>query len=444
MHYASYLLVVNLVAFVSTDNLALLSGTLRTFQQAGCDDDLVTLKCPPGTSISVELAQYGKASPEKQLCPTKSAHSPDASKDTNTSCLWPSPLQNKWEEMTQGTWGRYSLLQTVVEACQKKSSCKFQASPRTFEGDPCPGERKYVEVAYKCRPYEFRSRVACENERIQLQCNPNSRVAIYSASYGRTEYESFQCPQPQGVAEETCLVSYATETVMQICHGKRSCEFSADASTFGNPCKPLTRMYLRIVYTCVPRKVLNKQYEGRLAEDEVDMDLNFNYDEDFDGYDANNAHIRESAASPASNLGAHSKDSNQNQNTTKEQIKFPMLTKTDTLDDEPVNQEHFYFYIILGIGSGLFLCFVILMSHCIIQYSRRNQAKFAVNMTDISVTNDFVDNISEVDDVDLRTPLPGMTVPTVTIHSPTSPCPTSIAMMHVTQASQTGSVYYYG
>lgn len=50
---------------------------------------------------------------------------------------------------------------------------------------------------------EFRSKTACENEVIQLVCNPFSRIAIYSASYGRTEYESIQCTQPQGVKEES-------------------------------------------------------------------------------------------------------------------------------------------------------------------------------------------------------------------------------------------------
>lgn len=49
---------------------------------------------------------------------------------------------------------------------------------------------------------EFRSKTVCENEVLQLQCNPNSRLAMYSASYGRTEYESIRCPQPQGVREE--------------------------------------------------------------------------------------------------------------------------------------------------------------------------------------------------------------------------------------------------
>ena len=52
---------------------------------------------------------------------------------------------------------------------------------------------------------EFRSKVACENDSIQLMCNPYSRIAIYGASYGRTEYESLQCAQPHGVKEESKL-----------------------------------------------------------------------------------------------------------------------------------------------------------------------------------------------------------------------------------------------
>lgn len=54
---------------------------------------------------------------------------------------------------------------------------------------------------------EFRSKVACENDSIQLVCNPYSRIAIYSASFGRTSYESIQCSQPQGVMEECKLWS---------------------------------------------------------------------------------------------------------------------------------------------------------------------------------------------------------------------------------------------
>lgn len=45
--------------------------------------------------------------------------------------------------------------------------------------------------------------MACENEKINLFCHPGYRIAIYSATYGRTEYESLQCPQPVGVTEES-------------------------------------------------------------------------------------------------------------------------------------------------------------------------------------------------------------------------------------------------
>lgn len=131
--------------------------------------------------------------------------------------------------------------------------------------------------------------MACHNDVAQLECNPYSRIAVYSASFGRTEYESIQCPQPQGVREESkyprlpwasikaqsqtctllhflslllfstsssfflnaaCLASFATETVMQICHGRRRCNLAADANTFGTPCQPNSRMYLKVVYTC--------------------------------------------------------------------------------------------------------------------------------------------------------------------------------------------------
>ncbi|XP_041788685.1 uncharacterized protein LOC121603668 isoform X3 [Anopheles merus] len=273
------------------DPLALLSGTLRTYQRAGCDRELVTLSCPRGTSISIEIAQYGRSGDanERNLCPASTEDALDISIPGTEieikapeSCTWPNALQ-------------YSLLQTVVEACQKKRHCKFLASPKTFGGDPCPGQRKFVEVAYKCRPYEFRSKIACENDVIQLICNPYSRIAIYSANYGRTEYESLQCAQPQGVKEENCLASYATETVMQKCHGRRKCTLSADSTTFGKPCRPDSRMYLKVVYTCVPRKVLKDRFEAAPEPDEpLQSDLEQDQDELYD----EDQFFRESDAAP--------------------------------------------------------------------------------------------------------------------------------------------------
>ena len=121
-----------------------------------------------------------------------------------------------------------------------------------------------------------------------LECESYTRLAIFSASYGRTQYQSVQCPQPQGVAEESkylnlrrsnkhlileknvaiarfcrialtpflflhftaCLLSYATEIVIERCHGKRNCSIVANASTFANPCKDRSRVYLKVVYAC--------------------------------------------------------------------------------------------------------------------------------------------------------------------------------------------------
>ncbi|KAG4077616.1 hypothetical protein HA402_008876, partial [Bradysia odoriphaga] len=261
----------------------LLSGTLRTYQKAGCDTEQVSLSCPRGTSISIEVAQYGNTVGDGT---TAVSICPPSTDDTILEAIHAgAEIEVKPPENCLPNALQYSLLQNVVEACQKKSHCKFLAAPKTHGGDPCPGKRKFVEVAYKCRPYEFRSKIACENEVIQLSCNPYSRVAIYSASFGRTEYESIQCSQPQKVMEETCLASYATETVMEVCHGRRRCSISADSSTFGNPCRSESRVYLKIVYTCIPRKVLKDRFDYSNEPDEpqqVDMDQNQDelYDED--------------------------------------------------------------------------------------------------------------------------------------------------------------------
>ncbi|XP_049820369.1 protein eva-1 isoform X2 [Aethina tumida] len=428
------------VCLVNADNLALLSGTLRTYQRAGCDDDVVTLKCPRGTSIVIDIAQYGKSAPTKNPCEPKSTTStiPKTSYNYNVSCLWSNTLQSKWDEVAQGTWGR-----TVVEACQKKRQCKFQTNPKTFGGDPCPGVRKYVEVAYKCRPYEFRSKVACENEKIQLKCNPNQRVAVYSASYGRTEYESIQCPQPQGVPEETCLVSYATETVMHRCHGQRSCELTADSSTFGEICKDNSRKYLKVVYTCVPRKVLKEKYEARSEPDEADTDQDQEDEDDFDTYDAGNEFMRESAASPPApnNEGksdnftkdypfANSKNPSHSSNgldfasydnpryRTKSVYRNGPVLREKTKEMQPdrerrrdpnctitiyagsdtgkrsrvvgfisewinaytflsQNQERFYLYLVVSIGAGLLILLSFIVGRLLVQMHRqRSEAKF--------------------------------------------------------------------
>uniref|UniRef100_A0A1B0FJB7 SUEL-type lectin domain-containing protein n=1 Tax=Glossina morsitans morsitans TaxID=37546 RepID=A0A1B0FJB7_GLOMM len=433
------------------EKLALLSATLRTYQKAACDTDQVVIACPRGTSISIEFAQYNKFIAKDgisidELCPTNgdsnqdraktkhllrgstfgshtqkvpanryanSGHLPEAStslsatpnaSDLSTisssdnednspeNCMWPNALQ-------------YSLLQTVVEACQKKKHCKFDGRPQFYglgasgvgdtsgtssyhssttssnniNADPCPKKRKIVEIAYKCRPYEFRSKVACHNDVAQLECNPYSRIAVYSASFGRTEYESIQCPQPQGVREETCLASYATETVMQICHGRRRCNLAADANTFGSPCHPNSRMYLKVVYTCVPKQVLMDRYESGTEADELEDfegDINELYDDEYykESEPIPKLYSNATAAATRNNTIGNMTFNTNRISPNGSLIQFesetgsvnPVMTHSADLNLEG-DQERLFFYLLSAGSIGVILCIVAVIARIVVQ-----------------------------------------------------------------------------
>ncbi|XP_076061468.1 uncharacterized protein LOC143037229 isoform X2 [Oratosquilla oratoria] len=235
------------------DPLALLAGTLRTFQRHACDSTTLLLQCPKNTTIDVTYAHYGRPRPLPDLCPPLAHH---AQTLPHTTCKFPGATD-------------YTTLQRVVGQCQHRNDCKIQVAPAFFsDHDPCPLIRKYIEVAYKCRPEAFVNKVVCEDGNITLSCEPNSRVAVYSVLFGRSKEGSLSCPQPKGVAEEDCQASFATEMVMQRCHGYRTCHLKADASVYGRPCSKATKMYMKTVYTCVPRKILKSNYQGDIEDDE--------------------------------------------------------------------------------------------------------------------------------------------------------------------------------
>ncbi|XP_025993440.1 uncharacterized protein LOC105195019 isoform X3 [Solenopsis invicta] len=458
---AVWLLLLRAHLVAGSDHLVLLSGTLKTYQRAACDEETMTLKCPPGTKILVEHAQYGRTG-MYGISKCNSSVPPMIAEDkpTNHTCIWPQSVQ------------------MVVGVCQKKRQCKFNTNPTTFQGDPCPGLRKYIEVAYKCRPYEFRSKVACENEVINLVCYPGQRVAIFSASFGRTQYESLQCPQPLGVQEENCMMDFATETVMQLCHGKRRCSVVANSTTFGkpDPCSPDSKTYLKVVYTCVPRSVLREQFEGEIEADE--LALMHEFEEGFDRADfraefspspnlegpqppprdnvsrnfptvssspprarTNNdvdarlnmlkslgigakdlplpplpsTVIQASAMASDSGVGnAASTSTSASGNCTTVVYAFPK-------DDHLVvgylnewisaysfitnNQEKFYLYIIVSVCAGILLFLGLVIGRLLISRHRaKRDAKFQTNNE--TLPNGFTDDISEIDaDIDLTTPV---------------------------------------
>ncbi|XP_066902789.1 protein eva-1 homolog C isoform X3 [Halyomorpha halys] len=305
----------------SDDNLELLSTSLRRLEKTACEQ--LSISCPQGTSISLLSAKYSQG----MLCP-----------GSTEACQLPASLQ-------------YSLLQTAVERCQKKRHCRLQPSTNGFTTDPCPGVAKHMQIVYNCRPYEFRSKTACENEVVQLQCGPNARIAIYSASYGRTQYESVQCPQTQGVPEETCLAGYATETVIQFCHGKRRCALSVDSGTFGSPCRKESRMYLKVVYTCVPRQVLQARIE-QLQE----LDEPLEPSEDWLDYE------EEGQAAPNTS-GHHNSSTASNESITLHHNRGDLMSTYPPNEDDKSsdNIERLVLYSAVSVGGGL-LCLLALVA----------------------------------------------------------------------------------
>ncbi|CAL4096325.1 unnamed protein product, partial [Meganyctiphanes norvegica] len=242
---------------------ALLSGTLQTFQRFACDNTTLNLSCPENTTLDILLAKYGRPGKKKgqpsppDLCPPLGRQT---SPDPKANCNYDD--------------NNYKILQTVISACHHRNYCNIQVSPETFSTqDPCPTTRKYIEVAYKCRPETFINRIVCQDSLLNLKCERNFRLAIYNVLYGRSLDGSIMCPQKPGIPEEDCQASFATEMVMNKCHGQRNCVIKADPNTFGRPCRPESLMYMKTVYTCVPRKILKVEYQGQTAPDEETEDL---------------------------------------------------------------------------------------------------------------------------------------------------------------------------
>lgn len=116
----------------------------------------------------------------------------------------------------------------------------------------------------------FYNKVVCEGDLLRLKCNKSYRIVIFSASFGSTRFSVPECPLlastkgPGLLTEgpkinEECQVSYATETVMSSCHGKRKCVLDADRRTFGDPgCSKEARLHLKVVHTCIPKEVLKE------------------------------------------------------------------------------------------------------------------------------------------------------------------------------------------
>ncbi|XP_071112933.1 protein eva-1-like isoform X1 [Haliotis cracherodii] len=229
-----------------------LSSTLDTFHQHTCDGESMTVKCPQKTIISIQFAQYGRQVPSSEMCPAAAPLHRDVYGNTYRTYRNYRSLSYRQQEDTncQAT----TSLQVLLDLCQNRHSCHLVASAKTFGQDPCPETSKYLEVAYKCQPDGYESQVVCQGEQMVLWCKRSTRVAIYSAMFGRTPNGTNVC-EYSGPRHIDCQARNTVEAVRSKCHGRKQCVLEAEEYIFGNPCEERVNKYLNVTYTCVPKKI---------------------------------------------------------------------------------------------------------------------------------------------------------------------------------------------
>ncbi|XP_065537838.1 protein eva-1 homolog A isoform X3 [Lathamus discolor] len=263
----------------SADFSGYISQVLKNYTAHACDGEYVSLRCPHRTTISIQSSFYGRIVPSHQMCPSRYPHSYATLTKEDVACSVGTSLQIFW-----GTLGKFPSLfggvpqsfvlpnvalipqcavlgqgGKMLDECQDRRSCQFLVNSRLFGADPCPGTGKYLIVWYKCRPNEYKSKVACEDDQLRLSCKKSMVIAIYSAVFGRTQGGSLECPyQNLGMPMIECQSATALQFMIKRCHGKRRCSIYASTYEFGDPCYPGIRKHLNVIYTCVPKKLLHE------------------------------------------------------------------------------------------------------------------------------------------------------------------------------------------
>uniref|UniRef100_A0A3B1KKQ8 Protein eva-1 homolog C n=1 Tax=Astyanax mexicanus TaxID=7994 RepID=A0A3B1KKQ8_ASTMX len=219
-----------------------LSRVLRNYTEEACDGDLLTVRCPPRTTITVQTAFYGRRNSAHSLqCPPTYGISGPRPLSDDTSCHVSTALQKMSDE------------------CQDRRSCELLVNSRLFGTDPCPSISKSLTLQYKCRPNEYKSKVVCEEERLRLSCKTGMQIAVYSAMFGRTQQGTLECPPHHRRAPSVdCQSEVALQVMTSRCQGRRTCVIRASVLEFGDPCYSGTRKYLSVIYTCVPKKLLQE------------------------------------------------------------------------------------------------------------------------------------------------------------------------------------------
>ncbi|XP_062619660.1 protein eva-1 homolog C-like isoform X1 [Saccostrea cucullata] len=223
-------------------NSGLLSSTLETFEATACDGEVMEPYCPPATMISIQFSQYGRQVPSYEMCPSKNDLYQDEWFREDTNCL------------------ATTSLRVLFDSCQNRQQCKVTASTYTFRQDPCPKTSKYLKVSYKCNPSDFSNMTVCDGKQMIIRCQKPLKIVISDAIYGRMPQDTSLC---SGNIPADCRSSTAVEKVMKKCHGRNRCAMDVEEYVFGNPCPPEIPKYLKVIYTCVPKKILKHNIRHR-------------------------------------------------------------------------------------------------------------------------------------------------------------------------------------
>ncbi|KAM6383534.1 protein eva-1 homolog C [Alca torda] len=210
-----------------------LTKLLQNHTAYACDGEHLSLHCPRHSTISVQSAFYGQ---DYHMCSTQE---PETRMTEPINCVAPTSLQK------------------VLDECQNLRSCQLLVNSRVFGPDLCPGTTKFLLVSFKCKPTEYKTKAACENQELKLHCQESKFLVIYSATYGRRAHEENVCStEVERIPPFDCLSYTALEVVSKRCYGKQRCKIIVTSRDFGSPCLPGVTKYLNISYACVPKSIL--------------------------------------------------------------------------------------------------------------------------------------------------------------------------------------------
>ncbi|KAM9389247.1 protein eva-1 homolog C [Phaethornis superciliosus] len=210
-----------------------LTKLLQNHTAYACDGEHLSLHCPRHSTISVQSAFYGQ---DYHMCSTQE---PETRMTEPINCVAPTSLQK------------------VLDECQNLRSCQLLVNSRVFGPDLCPGTTKFLLVSFKCKPTEYKTKSACENQELKLHCQESKFLIIYSAAYGRWAHEENICStEVERIPPFDCLSYTALEVLSKRCYGKQRCKVIVTSRDFGSPCLPGVTKYLNVSYACVPKFIL--------------------------------------------------------------------------------------------------------------------------------------------------------------------------------------------